>query len=114
MALNESGEARYVLKQGKFQLDIESRNGGSRGPELQAICDVQNFSQGQNTAWRRRYDADWFCAALTYQSIADCIPSKANSKVPVAHAKVLYRQRQNVENVFAIYIAAIDVLWIIQ
>ena len=46
------------------------------------------------------YDADWFRAALADQGIAACIPSKANRKVPIAHDKVLYRQRHKVENMF--------------
>ena len=41
----------------------------------------------------RGYDADWFRNALTVRGIEPCIPSKANRKIPIAHDKILYRQR---------------------
>ena len=48
----------------------------------------------------RGYDADWFRNALTVRGIEPCIPSKANSKIPIAHDKILYRQRHKIENMF--------------
>jgi transposase len=49
----------------------------------------------------RGYDADWFRNALIKKGIAPCIPSRKNRKVPIEYDKVLYRQRHNVENMFA-------------
>ena len=48
----------------------------------------------------RGYDADWFRNALTVRGIEPCIPSKANRKIPIAHDKILYRQRHKIENMF--------------
>ena len=48
----------------------------------------------------RGYDADWFRNALTVRGIEPCIPSKANHKIPIAHDKILYRQRHKIENMF--------------
>ncbi len=48
----------------------------------------------------RGYDADWFRDALTERSIAPCIPSKANRKVPIPHDRTLNRQRHKIENMF--------------
>ena len=46
------------------------------------------------------YDADWFRQALTLRGRAACIPSKSNRKMPIAHDRVLYRQRHKIENMF--------------
>jgi transposase len=46
----------------------------------------------------RSYDADWFRDALTGLRIAPCIPSKTNPTMPIAHDKILYRQRHKIEN----------------
>ena len=48
----------------------------------------------------RGYDADWFRGALIAKSIAPCIPSKANRKIPIPHDRMLYRQRHRIENMF--------------
>ena len=48
----------------------------------------------------RGYDAEWFRNALTVRCIEPCIPSKANRKIPIAHDKILYRQRHKIENMF--------------
>ena len=48
----------------------------------------------------RGYDADWFHNALTVRGIEPCILSKANRKIPIAHDKILYRQRHKIENMF--------------
>jgi len=48
----------------------------------------------------RGYDAYWFRAALEPRGIALCIPSKTDRKMPMSQDTALYRQRQNVENMF--------------
>ncbi len=48
----------------------------------------------------KRYDADWFRAALAERGIAPCIPTKINRKVPIPHDIALYRQRHKIENMF--------------
>jgi transposase len=78
----------------------------------------------------RGYDAGWFRNALAKRGIAACIPSKTNRKIPIAHDRMLYRQRHKIENMFgklkdwrrihtrydrsAICIAAIVIFWINQ
>ena len=59
----------------------------------------------------RGYDADWFRAALTEQGITPCIPSKVNRKVPILCDTVFYRKRHQIENMFAICIAATVIFW---
>ena len=49
----------------------------------------------------RGYDADWLRHALTTRGIEPCIPSKSNRKVQIPHNRVLYRQRNRIENMFA-------------
>jgi len=46
------------------------------------------------------YDADCLRQALTDRGIEPRIPSKTNRKVPIAHDRMLYRQRQRIENNF--------------
>ena len=46
------------------------------------------------------YDASWFRQALAERGITACIPSKSNRKKPIAHDRVLYRQRHRIENMF--------------
>ena len=46
------------------------------------------------------YDADWFRQALAKRSIAACIPSKSNRKIPIHYDRILYRQRHKIENMF--------------
>jgi transposase len=48
----------------------------------------------------RGYDAGWFRNALHTRGITACIPSKTNRKIPLAHDRVLYRQRHKIENMF--------------
>ena len=48
----------------------------------------------------RGYDAGWFRNALAARGITPCIPSKANRKIPIAHDRMLYRQRHKIENMF--------------
>jgi transposase len=47
----------------------------------------------------RRYDADWFRAALAERGISACIPTKSNRKTPTPYNTVLYRQRHRIENI---------------
>ena len=92
--------------------------------KLHAVCDQQGrplvllLSEGQMSDYKgaalmldalpkakallgdRGYDADWFRNALTVRGIEPCIPSKANRKIPIAHDKILYRQRHKIENMF--------------
>jgi transposase len=49
----------------------------------------------------RGYDSDGYRSALRHRGIKPCIPSRKNRKQPVAHDKLLYRQRHKVENMFA-------------
>jgi transposase len=37
---------------------------------------------------------------LPTRGITACIPSKSNRKTPIAHDRVLYRQRHKIENIF--------------
>ena len=46
------------------------------------------------------YDAGWFRQALAERGITACIPSKSNRKKPIAHDRVLYRQRHKIEIMF--------------
>ena len=48
----------------------------------------------------RRYDADWFRAALIARGITPCIPPRANRIVQIDYDKTLYRQRHKIENTF--------------
>lgn len=49
----------------------------------------------------RGYDSAWLCEELEVRGIQPCIPSSRSRKVPFAYDKVLYRQRQKVENLLA-------------
>jgi transposase len=49
----------------------------------------------------RGYDADWFRTALKEKGITPCIPPKKNRKQPIEYDKTLYKQRHQVENMFA-------------
>jgi transposase len=49
----------------------------------------------------RGYDADWFRAALVDKGISPCIPSRRGRKEAIPHDADLYRQRHQIENMFA-------------
>jgi len=49
----------------------------------------------------RGYDSAWFRAALPDKGIQPCIPSSRSRKRPYPYDKNLYRQRHQVENLFA-------------
>ena len=49
----------------------------------------------------RGYDSDGFRAALEQLGITPCIPSRKNRKHPHPHDPALYRQRHQIENLFA-------------
>ena len=49
----------------------------------------------------KRYDSDWFRAALTARGITPCIPPKSNRKVQYHYDKAVYKKRHLVENMFA-------------
>ena len=92
--------------------------------KLHAVCDgkgrplVMTLTEGQMSDYRgaaimlpalpkarelladRGYDAGWFRSALAAKGIKPCIPSKTNRKTPIAHDKILYRQRHKIENMF--------------
>ena len=46
------------------------------------------------------YDADWFRNSLAARGMTPCIPSKTNRKRPIPYDRILYRQRQKIENMF--------------
>ena len=92
--------------------------------KLHAVCDGQGrplimlLSEGQMSDYKgaalilkalpkakelladKGYDAGWFRQALAERGITACIPSKSNRKKPIAHDRVLYRQRHKIENMF--------------
>ena len=47
------------------------------------------------------YDSDAYRVALIERGITPCIPPRAKRKHPATYCKVLYKQRHNVENMFA-------------
>ena len=97
---------------------------GRLNPKLHAVCDGQGrplimlLSEGQMSDYKgaalilkalpkakelladKGYDAGWFRQALAERGITACIPSKSNRKKPIAHDRVLYRQRHKIENMF--------------
>jgi transposase len=92
--------------------------------KLHAVCDGQGrplimlLSEGQMSDYKggalmtdapppakpllgdKCYDANWFRQALAERGTTACIPSKFNRKKPIAHDRVLYRQRHRIENMF--------------
>ena len=73
---------------------------GHTSDYLGARAMLSSLPEAKSLLADRGYDADWFRWALADQGIAPCIPSKANRKVPIPHAPVLYRQRHKIENAF--------------
>ena len=49
----------------------------------------------------RGYNADWFRNGLIETGISPCIPSRIGRKVQIPHDAELYRQRHEIENMFA-------------
>jgi hypothetical protein len=45
-------------------------------------------------------DAAWFRAALAKRGVAACIPSKSNRKAAIPYDALLYKQSQQIENMF--------------
>jgi len=61
---------------------------------------IDTFPKAKILLGDKGYDADCFRDALAESKIAACIPSKANRKVQIPHAAVLYRRRHKIENKF--------------
>jgi transposase len=116
--------ATSLLKKGAVPRRIGRTKGGLNS-KLHAVCDgegrplVMLLSEGQMSDYKgaalmldalppaktllgdRGYDAGWFRNALAARGVIPCIPSKSNRKIPLAHDRILYRQRHKIENMFA-------------
>jgi transposase len=101
------------------------RTKGGLNSKLHAVCEGAGkpvallLSEGQRSDYKgaallldslprakelladRGYDADWFRTALKEKGITPCIPPKKNRKQPIEYDKTLYKQRHQVENMFA-------------
>jgi transposase len=86
----------YILRTGVPWRDLP---GGNRH-DLKAIAPIVGTMSGCHAVGDRGFDSKILRGNLTALKAAPCIPPRKTSKIDYAFSKVLYAQRQVVENFF--------------